>query len=625
MVPTGSNGARRRLVLHIERLQVEGGFLDGLDIKFVDGLNVIIGARGTGKTSIIELLRFALGARNHTPEAERRSRLHAEAILDGGEVTVTAGDIIETVTVSRSTGDSEPKSAAPFPVPLVLSQTEIETLGLSDTGRLQLLDSFVSDNGSVKAQEAAAISAVRSAFKEISDLQREIEVTSQGLDQITALRAQIAELETQELAYKEISEEVASKQHALSELNSQVSALVVEEEMLARFIDSTQSRAAEIEAVLADCSLETWDGESARDPLAAFRQAHSQAMDLVRKASVELRRITAQAAGQQDPLRRRRVELDVQTRALRAEISKVAEGAGVVARQLGQAKTSLAQLMARQKLVQEREARLLQLRARRDERLVELELVREKRFANRQQAATEITQALAPQIKIEVTRLGQFGQYAASLVEAFRGSGMKYNELAALISERVSPRELVDFLDSNDYVGLAEAVEIPRDRAARLIGHLRDAGAADVVTSDIEDDVTMKLLDGVDHKPIEDLSAGQRCTVVLAMVLQHTRRIIIIDQPEDHLDNAYIANTVVKALTNRKNDTQIILSTHNANIPVLGGAELVVELSSDGRNGFVQVAQPLDHADAVASITKVMEGGIDAFRHRAGFYDDHYL
>lgn len=46
----------------IERLQVQGGFLDGLDINFSSGLNVITGARGMGKTSVIELLRYVLVA-----------------------------------------------------------------------------------------------------------------------------------------------------------------------------------------------------------------------------------------------------------------------------------------------------------------------------------------------------------------------------------------------------------------------------------------------------------------------------------------------------------------------------------------------------------------------------------
>ena len=50
----------------IERIQVEEGFLDGLDLTFVSGLNVLIGPRGSGKTSVIELIRFCLDVKGIT-------------------------------------------------------------------------------------------------------------------------------------------------------------------------------------------------------------------------------------------------------------------------------------------------------------------------------------------------------------------------------------------------------------------------------------------------------------------------------------------------------------------------------------------------------------------------------
>ena len=53
----------------IEQVQIEGGFLDSLHVRFAAGLNVLIGARGTGKTSLIELIRFALGAPAFTQDA----------------------------------------------------------------------------------------------------------------------------------------------------------------------------------------------------------------------------------------------------------------------------------------------------------------------------------------------------------------------------------------------------------------------------------------------------------------------------------------------------------------------------------------------------------------------------
>src|SRR5208337_1390523 len=70
--------------MYIERVQIEEGFLDGLDVTFVPGLDVIIGARGTGKTSLIELIRFCLGVKGYTTESARRSVDHALSVLGSG-------------------------------------------------------------------------------------------------------------------------------------------------------------------------------------------------------------------------------------------------------------------------------------------------------------------------------------------------------------------------------------------------------------------------------------------------------------------------------------------------------------------------------------------------------------
>jgi Fe-S cluster assembly ATPase SufC len=78
--------------VHIERVRVEAGFLDGLDLRLVRGLNVVIGARGTGKTSLIELIRFCLNVKGHTAESNQQSLDHALSILDFGEVTVDIDD-----------------------------------------------------------------------------------------------------------------------------------------------------------------------------------------------------------------------------------------------------------------------------------------------------------------------------------------------------------------------------------------------------------------------------------------------------------------------------------------------------------------------------------------------------
>ncbi|WP_198088342.1 AAA family ATPase [Variovorax sp. E3] len=128
--------------MYIERVQIEEGFLDGLDVTFLPGLNVVIGARGTGKTSLIELVKFCLDVKGHTLETSRRSFDHALSVLGNGQVTVTISDGNRKVVVSRTASDIKPRASEPYVAPFVFSQTEIESVGLQASGRLGLLSGF---------------------------------------------------------------------------------------------------------------------------------------------------------------------------------------------------------------------------------------------------------------------------------------------------------------------------------------------------------------------------------------------------------------------------------------------------------------------------------------------------
>jgi energy-coupling factor transporter ATP-binding protein EcfA2/O6-methylguanine-DNA--protein-cysteine methyltransferase len=614
--------------VYIKRIQIEEGFLNGFDLTLSPGLNVLIGARGTGKTSVIELLRFALGAKNHTTETQARSLDHARAVLEDGEVTVHLGDDIQNidVTVTRSVNDERPRTNGEYVAPIVLSQTEIETLGLSEAGRLTLIDGFISGRSALRADEAGTVSAIRSTYKEIASLEAEIAALVEGKPKLTALTEQLGQLKKQQAQLEGQSKVVAEKQGVLTRLNAQLSDLSVKDEVLTRFAESASEWGESLgNLTTQDYGVELWDGDPAQDPLDGLRRKYRDAVREVDAAAAEFASLSEVASGRQKELAAKRTEVEKQARALRTDLDKLVEGSGALAKQVAAIEMQIAQTQAREKVSVERRTRLVELRKRRDQLLETLQSIRDRRYSERARVAANITKNLSPHIKIELERSAQYGEYAKAIANALRGSGMKYAELAATLSQRISPRELVDIVEQGDFDLLAELADIPKDRAARLLGHLQDFGTADIATCDIEDNVQMSLLDGVEYKDIMHLSAGQRCTVILSIVLQHKERTLVIDQPEDHLDNAFIATTVIKALRERKGLGQVILSTHNANIPVLGEADRIIELTSDGRNGFLQLSRPLEHPDAVDAITNVMEGGRAAFDKRAEFYEHHNL
>lgn len=111
-------------------------------------------------------------------------------------------------------------------------------------------------------------------------------------------------------------------------------------------------------------------------------------------------------------------------------------------------------------------------------------------------------------------------------------------------------------------------------------------------------------------------SQGEQAATLLNILMNQSRGPLIIDQPEEDLDNKII-NDIIKTIRRTKDDRQLILSTHNANIAVNGDSELVVEISL----GKKQATGAIDEPDICKAITSTMEGGKDAFELRRRKYN----
>ncbi len=117
-----------------------------------------------------------------------------------------------------------------------------------------------------------------------------------------------------------------------------------------------------------------------------------------------------------------------------------------------------------------------------------------------------------------------------------------------------------------------------------------------------------------------NLSTGQKCTAILNLLLLNCDDPLIIDQPEDNLDNAFIAERIVQDLRQSKTKRQFLFATHNANIPVFGDAELIVVLDSNKDNGFVKNIGSVDKLDVGKQAAEILEGGKAAFNARKRKY-----
>jgi hypothetical protein len=138
-----------------------------------------------------------------------------------------------------------------------------------------------------------------------------------------------------------------------------------------------------------------------------------------------------------------------------------------------------------------------------------------------------------------------------------------------------------------------------------------------------DDDVEISLAVGkAGFVPIQNLSAGQRSVAVFPLLLRNSKGPLVIDQPEDNLDNRYIADIIATDLRDRKAGQQFIVTSHNANLVVLTDADLIVHVDADGTRASFPAAGFLScWTSAVRdAVLNVLDGGEAALSARQRKY-----
>ena len=606
----------------IESIRIEGGSLDGFRQNLSPGLNVLIGGRGTGKSSVIELIRFCLGAPSSSDAMGKDAREHALGVLGDGKVVITLTNGSDRIEVSRIATDSEDNCPLEISPPFVFSQKEVEQIGARSQSRMRLVDGFVVGRGAAAAKRGPLHARIKSASTEIRSLLVEVADIAEKLLALPKLQERLADLQRQGAAQRARSTELDGLRKQLDELTPLMSGASVRAGSIGRSADDLSEWTDDLDLVAGrQPSIESWPAQAmATDQLQPHRKRLETAHERLAAIIAEYRSVIDDL----EVLRRKssdeKSELEAKGREVRQKIEEQQKGASVLDRQIADLSQEIAALSALADLRTERLSRIDRLHAQRQTALDEMHAHNAALTASREQTATRLTAGLAPSIRVTVKPLADYRTYVSVLNGALRGSGLRYRELADRIAETFSPQEVAVLAERGEVSVISKALEINEERALRLAEGLRGDAGAELLVTEVGDEVLIELLDGTSFKSTDFLSMGQRCTAVLPIILQHNERIIVLDQPEDHLDNAFVVGTLVKAIRARGGSAQTIIATHNPNIPVLGNADFVAHLESDGDRCFVQVAGALDDVAVVNSITNIMEGGREAFQRRAEFY-----
>ena len=233
-------------------------------------------------------------------------------------------------------------------------------------------------------------------------------------------------------------------------------------------------------------------------------------------------------------------------------------------------------------------------------------------FRQYQEEARKINEA-QNELKIDIEFKGDKVNFKARIKADFRGTSIsdaKYSMISTTFSDYVDiisemiindGKRLKEILSSTEYVKFCEKV---------------DEKYKELIQYQVPDKVEIFYHD----KLLRKHSLGQRASALILFILtQNNNDIIIIDQPEDDLDNKVIYDEVISAISKTKQNVQFIFATHNANIPVLGDAERVLVV--DFHESDIEVSQGnIDMNNTQKQIIDIMEGGREAFDKRKMIY-----
>ncbi|NMO53438.1 AAA family ATPase [Actinoplanes sp. TBRC 11911] len=257
--------------------------------------------------------------------------------------------------------------------------------------------------------------------------------------------------------------------------------------------------------------------------------------------------------------------------------------------------------------------------------LDELNKARENQSRVRQDAAEVINNRLSQRLQVVVTPDGDNEQFATALKNLLARSSTQATAVAAITAQEGIDGAQIAAIVEAGADEIARRFSISRTQADKIYAWLTDPEAdrlAELEGLAPRDGVNVLLNTGQGSSDLDHLSTGQRATAILLLIFTVDGRAMLLDQPEDDLDNQFIFDDIVtmirqqKALTAQEHDRQIIAATHNPNIPMLGDAELVAVLDATNAGMVVGSQGSIDNLQIRTHIRQVLEGGEEAFMRR---------
>ncbi len=600
---------------HIKSIAFEGGVMDGHEINFSPELNSLIGIRGSGKSSVLEAIRYALDIPfgDKVVDSNYKSRLVEHTLGSGGKIVLRAIDrrgqeyeirrILNEQPDVYVSGILQPGVSIRETIlykPIYFGQKDLSSSG--EGFEKDLVEKLVGDNLTairnrieIQREKVADIVMRLKKLANVGETKKEYDAKKRDAEFKLNLYKQH---NVEEKLLKQIDFDVDSRKctQVLSSVNEYLDDL---EQLIGRHEDDLANHLL----------FKSKRNESFFVNLFEIYRKITDSFSLLKKALDDGR------LGYNE-LTTKGEEFDKEKKGLKEEFAEIerklseelkAKGAQAIrpdeflqwkkiADQAGQMLNALDKQQSQQMSIQEELIlELTELNNLWHEEFVAIQADLKK--VNENHSSLQISVGFKEDKKA-------FVEYMKNL---FRGSKIRENTFVSLTEA---------FSDFGAMFKDFEKVKNICGNSAHTFEEYFKENMAPLLTWQVPNRFTIKYRD----KELKHHSLGQRASALILFVLsQHENDLILIDQPEDDLDNQTIYDDVIKLIKGLKRNTQFIFATHNANIPVLGDSERIFACHYEDEHMTIADGN-IDCSETQQKIVDIMEGGVEAFKRRKEIY-----
>ncbi len=620
---------------HVEFLAMtwEGGFLRDTAVHFNGNLNAVVGGRGTGKSTLIESIRYVLGLDPLGDEARKAHEGVIRHVLKSGtkisllvqshspseRCYTLERSVPNPPTVKDETGEVLPIAPRDvIPGVQVFGQHEISELTKSPEKLTSLLERFVDRDPSLFGRKAGLQLELDRSRGRIVDVGREMTMLEERL-------AALPGLEETQKRFQQAGLEERLKEKSLLIREERLFSILEERLDPFRTLHRELTEGLPIDAAFV--SGKALNGLPNAETLGAIEgifgtlstQLHAvgeQFVEALSEADTALSDTRTRWNQQREA-----IEETYENLLRELQASKI-DGAEFI--QLRQQIEELRPLKDRMESLQRD---LATHETHRRQLLSEWEDIKSGEYRHIEEAARTVSRKLRDRVRVTVTMAGN----REPLEQVLREIG---GNLAAALDrlQRLDQLSLPDFAQRcrEGKESLRKHYGLPPG-AAEWIAQADHGFFMRIEELELPATAQIELNIAAEGSPavwqsLESLSSGQKATAVLLLLLLESEAPLVVDQPEDDLDNRFITEGIVPIMRREKRRRQFVFSTHNANIPVLGDAELILGLTASGEAAEGRAEIAAEHMGSIDSrpvremAEEILEGGKDAFEMRRSKY-----